>query len=315
MSLINAIYATVETLKVMVPPIVIGFFLANFIRSSGYFNRLCRPTASRAYFSHLPSNCTGAITLFLVNNWASLSMLSEEHRTRRLSERELIISILVGSLPKGLNNALLYTVPVAISVLGLQTGAIYVLLEAFANFFVASIGIVIGKLILKSEHLELFVENTHESSRWWNRIEPSLRECISSSKKIIKTLILTIFLAQLAINYILLHPIVEKYNSLIQPFGFPPSSLIVLLASVASQSAALVASGTLLDNSSISPKQCLILVIMARCLHRGIGFMRVGIPAYVSYFGGSLGIRVATIEIFLIEISKVLVILLIILLL
>ena len=315
MLLIDSIYATVDTLKVMVPPIVIGFFLANFIRSSGYFNRLCQPTASLAFFSHLPSSCAGAITLFLVNNWASLSMLSEEHRMRGLSERELIISTLVGSIPKGLNNALLYTIPVAISVLGLQTGAIYVVLEAFANFFVASIGIVIGRLILNSEHLELFVENTHESSHWWKRIEPSLLECISSSKKILKTLIPTIFLAQLAINYILLHPIAEMYNSLIQPFGFPSSSLLVLLASVVSQSAALVASGTLLDNLSISPKQCLILMFMARCLHRGIGFMRVGIPVYVSYFGGTLGIRVATIEYFLIEISNVLAILLIILLL
>jgi hypothetical protein len=315
MTLINAFYATFEISKEMVPPIFIGFFLASFIHSSGYFNRLCLPTAYLAYFSNLPSNCTGALTLFLVNNWASLSMLSEEHRAGRLSDRELIVSILVGSIPKGLNNAILYTVPVAISVLGLQTGAIYVFFEAAANFFVASVGIVLGKLILESEHLELFVGNTHESPRWWKRIEPSLRECISSSKKIIKTLIPTIFLAQLAINYILLLPIVEKYNSLIQPFGFPSSSLIVLLASVVSQSAALVASGTLLDNSSISPKHCLILMFMARCLHRGIGFMRIGIPAYVSYFGGSLGIRVATIEYFLIEVANVLVILLICLLL
>jgi hypothetical protein len=114
-------------------------------------------------------------------------------------------------------------------------------------------------------------------------------------------LISTIFLAQVAINYILVLPIVESYNSLIEPFGLSSSSLIVLLASVVSQSAALVACGTLLESGSISVVGCLLLLFMAIFLHLGIGCLRIGIPSNVSYFGGSLGLRVTAIEYLLIE--------------
>jgi len=305
MALINAIYATVEISKIMVPPIFIGFFIASFIRASSYLNYLSLPTTRLASISHLPSDCSSAMTLFLVNNWAALAMLSEEHRLGKLGDRELIVAMLVGSIPKGVNNSILYFVPVAISVLGIRTGVIYILLDLSANLVVATAGIFAGRLIFKPRGLKILAEKTYESARWWKRLKPSLVESISSSKKIIKILIPTIFLAQLAIDYILLLPIVEKYNSLIQPFGLSSSSLIVLLASVVSQSAALVACGTLLDNASISPKSCLVLLFIARFLHLGIGFIRIGIPAYVSYFGGTLGIRVAAIEYLLIEVANI----------
>jgi len=308
MTIINAIYATAEIAKIMVPPIFIGFFIASFIRTSSYFNYLSLPTARLSSIAHLPSDCSSAMTLFLVNNWVALAMLSEEHRHGKIGDMELMVAVLVGSIPKGVNNAILYSVPVAISVLGIQIGAIYIFLDLFANLFVAVMGILVGRLIFKPRRLKIIAEKTYESACWWKRIKPSLVESISSSKKIVKVLIPTIFLAQLAIDYILLLPIVEKYNSLIQPFGISSSSLIVLLASVVSQSAALVACGTLLDSASISPKSCLILLFIARFLHLGIGFMRIGIPAYVSYFRGTLGIRVAAIEYFLIEVANIVII-------
>jgi len=130
-----------------------------------------------------------------------------------------------------------------------------------------------------------------------------------SSKRIIRILIPTIFLAQLAIDYILFLPVVETYNSIIEPFGVSSSSLIVLLASVVSQSAALVASGTLLNSGSVSVKSCLLLLFMARFLHLGVGCLRIGIPANVSYFGSQAGLRVTVIEYLLIEIANIVIIL------
>lgn len=306
MSLLPAIHATIEISKVMIPPIVIGFFIASVIRSSPYFRYLSLPTARLASIANLSQECSAALTLFLVNNWAALAALSEVHKRKSITDNELIVAVLVGFIPRGFHGTIFFSVPVAFSVLGIRAGGLYVILDFLANFFIAVAGILAGRLMLKPITMAMIEdENVSTSERWTEIIKQGILDSISSSKKIIKILVPTIFLAQLAIDYVLVLPIVERYNALIEPVGFSSSSLIVLLASVVSQSAAIVACGTLLKNGSISIVGCLLLLFMARFLHMGIGCMRIGIPANVSYFGGRVGLRVTAVEYLLVELANV----------
>ena len=311
MTLYTALIATVEISQVMIPPIVIGFFLANVIRRSPYFRYLTMPTAWLAAVSRLPAECSAALTFFLINSWAALALLSEVHRKRQINDRELIVAVLVGFIPKGLNNMLIFSLPVALSVLGPQTGGLYIFLDLLSNLSVAGIGILAARRLLSARALTLDREEDPEQWYGWVAIlKTGLREGLSSSINIIKVLVPTIFLAQVAIEYVLVLPIVERYNSLVEPLGFSSSSLIVLMASLVSQSAALVASGTLLREGSLSTVSCLLLLFMARFLHLGIGCFRIGIPTNISYFRGSLGLRIAAMEYLLIEVANVLIIML-----
>jgi len=309
MALIPAIYATIEISKVMVTPMFLGFFIASIIRSSTYFRYLSLPTSHLVSVANLPTECSAALTLFLMNNWAALAMLSELHKNKTINDNELIVAVLIGFIPKGFHSTIFFSVPVAVSVLGLHAGGLYVCLDILANLFVAIVGIFIGKLILIHRKSPINHETDQVTAdRLITRVKNSLKDSIHSSIRIIKILIPTIFLAQLAIDYILVLPIVEKYNSIMIPFGIPSSSLIVLFASLVSQNAALVAGGTLLNSGDISVKNCLLLLFMARFLHLGVGFLRIGIPANLSYFGGSIGLKVTLIEYSLIEIANVIII-------
>lgn len=239
MSLFHAIFATFEISKVMVPPIIIGFFVASVIRRSPYFRYLTMPTAWLASIARLPAECSAALTLFLVNSWAALALLSEAHKNRQINDRELIVAILVGFIPKGFHGTLFFSLPVGLSVLGPRAGGLYVCLDLLANFFVAGIGILAARMMLAPRISMTAKGDEAEPAGGWKVIlREGLYECISSSIKIIRVLIPTIFLAQLAIEYVLVLPIVERYNDLIEPLGFSSSSLIVLMASVVSQSAA-----------------------------------------------------------------------------
>ena len=311
MTLYTALIGTVEISRVMIPPIVIGFFLANVIRRSPYFRYLTMPTAWLAAVSRLPAECSAALTLFLINSWAALALLSEVHRKRQITDHELIVAVLVGFIPKGLNSMLIFSLPVALSVLGPQTGGLYICLDLLASFFVAGIGILASRRLLSARGLT--PERGEDPEQWngWAAIlRTGLLECLSSSIKIIKVLVPTIFLAQVAIEYVLVLPIVERYSILVEPLGFSSSSLIVLMASLVSQSAALVASGTLLHEGSLSTVSCLLLLFMARFLHLGIGCFRIGLPTNVSYFQGSLGLRITAMEYSLTEVANILIILL-----
>ncbi len=119
MTLHSALASTLEISRVMVPPIIIGFFVASIILRSPYFRYLTMPTAQLASVSRLPLECSAALNLFLVNSWAALALLSEVHRKGQITDRELIVAVLVGFIPKGFNGMLIYSLPVALSVLGL----------------------------------------------------------------------------------------------------------------------------------------------------------------------------------------------------
>jgi len=314
MTIITAVHATIEISKVMIPPILLGFFVASIIRSSSYFRYLSLPTSRLASAANLPVECSAALTLYLMNSWAALAMLSELHKKKTINDNDLIVAVLIGFIPKSFHSTIFFSVPVAVSVLGLHAGGIYVCLDILASIFVGFVGIIVGKSILKNrESIIIDEENRIFAEKWTVKIINGLKESMRSSKRIIKILIPTIFLAQLATDYILLLPVVETYNSIVEPLGVSSSSLVVLLASVVSQSAALVASGTLLNNGSISVTGCLLLLFMARFLHLGIGFLRIGIPANLSYFGSHVGLRVTVIEYLLIEIANILIILTLIL--
>jgi hypothetical protein len=310
MTLFSAIQSTFEISKVMIPPIIIGFFVASVIRGSPYFRYLTLPTARLASLAHLPTECSAALTLFLVNNWAALALLSEERRKEHINDRELIVAVLVGSIPKGLHNALFFSLPVALSVLGTRAGGIYVILDFLASLFISAIGILIGRLLPVTQITMRIIEQRDEplADGWMIALKRGIKECITSSIKIIKVLVPTIFLAQLAIEYALVLPIVESYNAAIEPLGFSSSSLIVLMASIVSQSAALVASGALLNDGSLTTVSCLLLLFVARFLHMGIGCFRIGIPANVSYFRGSLGLKLAAVEYSLAETANIIII-------
>lgn len=309
MTLITAVYTTIEISKVMIPPIILGFFVASIIRSSSYFRYLSLPTSRLASVAHLPIECAAALTLYLMNSWAALAMLSELYNKKSIDDKDLIVAILIGFIPKGFNGMIVFSVPVAVSVLGLHAGVVYVCLDMFSNFFVAFVGIFIGRSILKHRDPIIIEEETQLfAEKWTAKIINGSKESIRSSIKIIKILIPTIFLAQLAIDYLLLLPVVETYDSIVEPLGVSSSSLIVLLASVVSQSAAIVASGTLLNSGSISVKGCLLLLFIARFLHLGIGFLRIGIPKNLSYFGSHVGLKITIIEYLLIEIANIIII-------
>jgi hypothetical protein len=310
MPLITAVYATIEISKVMIPPIFLGFFVASIIRSSSYFRYLSLPTSRLASVANLPAECSAALTLYLMNSWTALAMLSELHKKKAINDNDLIVAVLIGFIPKGFHSMIFFSVPVAVSVLGLHAGGVYVCLDMLASFFVAFVGIFVGRSMLKHRaSLIIAEEDQILAEKWTVKIMNGLKESVHSSARIIKILIPTIFLAQLAIDYVLLLPVVETYSSIVEPLGISSSSLIVLLASVVSQSAALVASGTLLSNGSISAMGCLLLLFVARFLHLGIGFFRIGIPSNISYFGSYAGLRVTVIEYLLIEIANILLIL------
>jgi hypothetical protein len=166
----------------MIPPIIIGFFIASVIQSSPYFRYMSLPTARLASVANLSQECSSALTLFLVNNWTAVAALSDVHRRKAIDDNDLIVAILVGFIPKGIHGAVFFSMPVALSVLGLRAGGLYVVLDFLANFFIAAVGILAGRLILppiSSEMIEYEEKGRRET--WMTIIRHGAMVSLSSS--------------------------------------------------------------------------------------------------------------------------------------
>jgi len=307
-NIISTIFEALEIFKLVLPFMFFGLFLASLIRLSPYFKHIGLPMSRLASISNLPAECSTVLTMFFVNNWATLAMLSDFYQKKLVSEKEVIVTMLVGFLPKGVHVTVFFMAPIAIPVLGLSIGGAYILIELSIYLAITAVGIGLGKLWFSPRAPREFEERYHDVSPWLERLKISLKESVAQFKKIIVVFVPTVIVVLLLLDLGLLETITEDLGPILNSVGLPSSSMIVIAASFMSQMAAIGAVGTLLGSGLISPLHCLILLFMAHFLHIGIGSIRLGLPMNLSLFGKSLGLKATLITYSMLELGTAFVI-------
>jgi len=250
--------------------------------------------------------------MFFVNNWATLAMLSDFYRRKLVSDKDVIVTMLVGFFPKGIHVTLFFMAPIALPVLGLSIGGSYILMELSIYLAITAVGIGIGRLWLSSQSPVEFEEHYHDAIEWLNQLKMSLKESVTQFKKIVVAFVPTVIVVLLLLDLGLLDSVTEAFEPILYSVGLPSSSMIVIAASLMSQMAAIGAVGTLLASGLISPLQCLILLFMAHFLHMGVGCIRLGLPMNISLFGRSLGLKATLITYSMLELGTVAIIFLLV---
>jgi len=314
MGLNNVVIEASAIFKLVLPPMFIGLFLANILRLSPYFKHIGLPLSRLASISNLSAECSTVLTMFFVNNWATLAMLSDFYRKKLVSEKEVIVTMLVGFLPKGVHVTLFFMAPIAIPVLGLSIGGAYVLMELSIYLAITVVGIGLGKLwlspqaSLRPQASVEFKESRYEVVGWLDKLKIALKESGTQFKKMVAVFVPAVIVVLLLLDFGLLDSITRTCETILHSIGLPPSSIVVIAASFMSQMAAIGAVGTLLASGLISPLHCLVLLFIAHFLHMGVGCIRLGLPMNVSLFGGSLGLKTTLITYSMLELGTALVI-------
>lgn len=288
MNLSNVVFEAIEIFKLVLPFMFIGLFLAKILHLSPYFRHIGRPMSRLASLSNLSPECSKVLTMFFVNNWAALAMLSDFYRKKLVSDKEVIVTMLVGFLPKGIHTTLFFA-PIAFPVLGFSIGGAYLLIELSICLLITVVGIVIGRLRLRPQAALEFEESYHEATKWLDRLKVSLTDSVAQFKKIVVVFVPAVVIVVFFLDFGLLDSITGTCEPILHSVGLPPSSIMVIVASFISQMAAIGAVGTLLANGLISPLHCLVLLFMAHFLHMGVGCIRLELPMNASLFGRALG--------------------------
>ena len=319
MDFLNILWQILNFFRQVLPFIFIGFFIANLIKTLPYFDLIGLPMSYFARAAHLPAKCSAILSLYLLNSYSALAMLSENVREKTLEDKQVFITIVISYFPKGINSILLFLAPVALSVFGIVTGGGILVVEFMICIGITLAGIIGGRIFLdpipKEEKnctripLEVL---PHKTGTW----KSTLRKCLMDSVQEFYEIAL-ILIPTGAIIIILFNIGAQEYfTSFLSPllafFNLPASSIIVFAAAFVSQVAAISATGTVAVQENLSFIQCLIIYALSRSLHLGIGQIKSGLPTNIALFGKSLGIKVTVLDFSMTQISTALVVIILI---
>ncbi|WP_440947158.1 hypothetical protein ACSAZL_02390 [Methanosarcina sp. T3] len=307
--------------SIMLPMIFIGFFLSNLLRATRYLEYTSIPMASITEMARLPKTCSSVLTFFFLNSWSGMGMLSSFFHKRILGERDVIVTVLIAQLPKGLHSAIFFQAPVALAVLGYEIGLPLLFLELLVFAGIAVAGIFIGRKILfknPSEHgdnTELSIsEEKEKETGCIARAGAVLQKSFHEFGKVALVLVPTTFLFIIILNLGLAEYSAEALKPLMNSLRLPDAAVIVFAASFLSQIAVLSAAGTIVVMEQITVLQCLEMLFIARVLHLGIGYVKTSLPTNIALFGRKLGLRVTCVEGFMVETGLTCIVLLLIIL-
>ncbi len=284
--------------ELTLPFIFIGFLIANLIRASPYFDAVGTPMSYLTRAAHLPAGCSVAVSLYLFNSWAGLGMLSESYHAGALAEEEVLVAVLISYLPRSINSTVFFLGPVALSVFGLRIGSGVLVVEFLICLGIATTGVVVGRVLQRSSPDEAGRSHLHHAA---SRTPPgtwkgTITHCVGESVREFGRIALVLVPTGAATIVLVNTGGLELSTSLLAPFlghlGLPGSSIAVFAASLASQVAAISATGTIAVKEGLTMIDCLLLYTLSRSLHLGIGTIRTGLPTGIALFGRSLGPKV-----------------------
>jgi hypothetical protein len=309
MDLANILQQILNFFWLTLPYIFLGFFVANLIKASPYLDLIGLPMSYVARVARLPEKCSAVFSFYLLNSYSALGMLSENYKEKNLMDKEIIITVLIAYFPKSINSIVFFLAPVALSVFGLWVGGSILGIELLICLGITMTGIIAGRILLDpatvpdtreakvpSPDLDPALPLSGRLRKWTGTLKhcfiDSLRGFYEIAIVLVPTGAIIIFLFNIGVQdsfAYFLHPLLSALD-------LPASSIMVFVAAFMSQVAAIAATGTVATQENLTLLQCLLIYVLSRSLHLGIGQIKSGFPTNVALFGKSLGFKISAID-------------------
>lgn len=287
--------------ELTLPYIFLGFLIANLIKVSKYFRLLGLPMAGITRAAKLPPLCASSLSMFLFNSWSAMGMMADHFKEKAVEDRQVLVMILVANLPKSINSIVFFLAPVSLSVFGLWAGGALISIEFGLCLAIGLAGIIIGRFLFGPGTgatgsgpvpADQPAASQDGKSRLLLCVRNTMKEFLKTSLVMVPTGAIIIVLLDLGVqdaSLSFLTPVLHRV-------GLPASSLIVFCASLVSQVAAISSTGTIAAKEGLAVIDCLLIFVLSRSIHRGIGSFRTGLPTNVAFFGKSLGTKVTLVD-------------------
>lgn len=321
MDTLNVLQQILNFFWLTLPYIFLGFFVANLIKASPYLDLIGLPMSYIARAAHLPKKCSAIFSFYLLNSYSALGMMSENYKEKNLKDKEIIITVLVAYFPKSINSVTFFLAPVALSVFGIWIGGSILAVEFLICFGIAIVGIIAGRILFDpdtgsgknpSQNPDPAPTPPRENMTWIGTLKHCFIDSVKGFYEIAIVLIPTGAIIILLFNIGVRDMLASFLNPLLSSLNLPASSIIVYAAAFMSQVAAIAAIGTIAVAEDLTVLQCLLIYVISRAIHLGIGQIKSGFPTNVALFGKTLGFKVSAIDFCMLQGATVITVILLI---
>ena len=276
--------------------VTVGIVLANILAETGIFSRLSSLTGPFCRVSGLSDACILSVVAMGVNATAGKSMLAEYYRDGKVTEREVIPVLIMGSFPVVLGESLFRVqLPAALVLLGPVIGGIYTGLNLFSSGIQALFALLYSRRFLAVPARAPAPAPPAPAAA----LALSREVVVTGCRKAVPTLrrVVPITLAALLVFSLLsatgvMDGVAAAFDPLLQAIGLPGESAAALVAQFLHFSAGYAIVASLLDGGILTLETALVTLVLGSMVVITMIYVKYSVPLYLSLFG-RFGVRVS----------------------
>jgi len=276
--------------------VTVGVVLANILVETKLPSQLSPLVKPLCKASNLPETCILSLFTTLLSATAGKSTLAEFHRIGEITDREAIITVVMGTFPIVLGESLFRVqAPAALVILGPVVGGIYITLNLFAAFIQTLWALTYSKIVLPPRTICIKKNNPEKLILHKKIIKKSLKRSYPTLKKIIPLLIITIFSIGFLLDHGLMNQISILFDPVLRLLGIPGECAAALAGQFIHYSIGYAVLGSLLTEGIITEKEAILTLLIGSMIIITLIYIKFSVPMYVSLFG-RLGIKMTAIN-------------------
>ncbi len=272
--------------------------------------------------ARLPSCCSLYFLMSMLNLSSATPTLLGFYHKKMLNDRQVIVATITAGFPVMLWYIFFFTGPLAIGLLGIQNGLLFLLIWLFIGAVETFMGIIYGRFSLKYENYynKAFLNGENQTfsykyrgyekergrSVYIRQVKDAIKESLKTLAKILKVLAPVVFILYIVVNS---EEIMRYVSMFLEPIAriFPvkEEALPITIASAFNIIIAMSLAAQLIEGGSLPPLDAFIAIVAGMLLFNIFEIFHTLIPYNVSFFGRKLGLKVAIAIFIAIAVSEI----------
>ncbi|UNC93058.1 hypothetical protein [Candidatus Contubernalis alkaliaceticus] len=282
--------------------IIPGMLFANILLELGFFKKIMAPAGYFfGRFFHLPQEVTVPFVSSFGSAYSAGAMLINFRDQGLIDERQAFLSALTFYIPFHIREMFTFYIPVALPLLGMVLGSIYLSVHTISVIIVVMVIIFLGRFTLPeiAKTGELRKDEQESSPKnYWEILKRSMISSVTSLRR----MALTIPLTALVFFQLISLGVFDSLPINVEVLGLPPCSTACIAAYMTNTVIGLTSLGTCFQGGDMTLIQAVKTMLWSSILASPVFLLKYSGAYYVGVYGLRLGAKLALTSFFLNEV-------------
>lgn len=281
----------IDILYNIIPILIVAIVGANVLAELGLIQKVVFLVRPLIRFTRLPDEAGISLITYIASASGGAAMLAGFHEQDVLDTNQTIIASILSNFFSFLNHAIIFFIPVAIPILGLTTGLIYVSSRFFISICVTVVAALTGHFMLQTRDSKSSVSK-REGESDERSPKQKVRDGIKSSLKVLKRIVPRLIIVYMLVSVALALNLFEPLTNL-DFAGIPGEASLIIATGFLDTVSGMATASSLLAGGSITALQAVVALLLASLVSMSMVFFKHSLPGKIAYFGPKLGLKIA----------------------